>query len=213
MKFSTTLLALAIAGSAAIAPTAFAQSADMSVTGKIYPGACVVTLGNGGVADLGDIRVDSLNVDTTTRLDAVVLPMTVACDQEVRFAFQGMDNNNESSTLSYRYGLGMTLADEKIGSANLLIGDVTVDGVPGFGTHSNDNGASWNESNTSGNFTLAMSYLLGFAKESEVDTGPAAIQSLQGSLKVIGEIQPSSALTTIEDIQVSGSATVNLMYL
>jgi len=213
MKFSPTLLALALAGSSAFGPTAFAQSADMSVTGKIFPGACVVNLGGGGIADLGDIRVDSLNADTTTVLAPVVLPITVACDAEVRFAFQGEDNASESSAVPYRYGLGLTSADEKIGSANLLVADVTVDGVPGFGTHSNDSGATWNESNGGGNFTLSMTDLLGFAKESAIDTGPAPIQGLQGSLKVVAEIQPTDALTTIEDIQVSGSATVNLVYL
>lgn len=213
MKFSPTLLALAIAGSSAFGPTAFAQSADMSVTGKIFPGACVVNLGGGGIADLGDIRVDSLNADATTVLAPVELPITVACDAEVRFAFLGEDNASESSAVPYRYGLGLTSADEKIGSANLLVADVNVDGVPVFGTHSNDSGATWNESHVGGNFTLSMTDLLGFTKDEAIDTGPAPIQALQGSLKVVAEIQPTDALTTIEDIQVSGSATVNLVYL
>lgn len=113
MKLSITLLALSISASAAVAPTASAQSADVSMAGRILPGACVVQLGGGGVADLGDIRADSLNADVTTLLESVTLPMTVACDSEVRFAFQGVDNNNESSAVPYRYGLGMTSGDER----------------------------------------------------------------------------------------------------
>lgn len=213
MKLSITLLALAISASAAVAPTASAQSADVSMAGRILPGACVVQLGGGGVADLGDIRADSLNADVTTLLESVTLPMTVACDSEVRFAFQGMDNNNESSAVPYRYGLGMTSGDEKIGSANVLVADVTADGVPGFGTLSADGGETWNDSNEGGNFSLTMTDLLGFTKEPGTADGPAAIKDIQGSVKVIAQIQPTNELTLTEEVQVNGSVTINLMYL
>jgi len=213
MKFSTTLLALAIASSAAIAPSAFAQSADLSITGNIFPGACTVSVGNGGVADLGDIRADTLNADTTTLLAPVTLPMNVDCESDVRFALQGVDNTAETSTQPDRYGLGMTANEEKIGNANILVADVTADGVPAHGTFSYDEGLTWNESHPGGHFTLAMPDMLGFAKEQSVDTGPAAIKSLQGSLKVIAQIQPTDELTIDEDVLVNGSATINLTYL
>jgi type 1 fimbria pilin len=213
MKFSITLLALAISATAAIVPTASAQSADVSMSGRIFPGACVVQLGGGGIADLGDIRAETLNAESTTLLDPVSVPMTVACESAVRFAFQGVDNNNDSSSVAYRYGLGLTPADEKIGSANVLVADVTADGVSGFGTLSSDGGDTWNDSNAGGNFSLTMTDLLGFTKEQDTATGPAAIKDLQGTVKVIAQIQPTDELTLTEDVQVNGSVTVNLMYL
>lgn len=212
MKFSNTLIALAIASSTAIAPTAFAQSADLSITGNIFPGACTVSVG-GGIADLGDIRAETLNADAATLLAPVTLPMNVDCESEVRFALQGVDNTAESSTQSDRYGLGMTAQDEKIGNANMLVADVTADGVPAHGTFSHDEGLTWNESHSGGHFTLAMPDMLGFAKEESVDTGPAAIKNLQGSLKVIAQIEPTDSLTIDEDVLINGSATINLTYL
>jgi type 1 fimbria pilin len=213
MKLRTTLIALAIASSTGIAPTALAQSADLSISGRIFPGACVVNLGSGGIADLGDIRAEALNAETTTLLEAVNVPLTVACESEVRFAFQGVDNNSDSSSVPYRYGLGLTSADEKIGSANVLVADVTADGVPGFGTLSGDGGETWNDSNAGGNFSLTLTDVLGFAKEQGTAAGPAAIKDTQGSVKVIAQIQPTNELTLTEEIQVNGSVTINLMYL
>jgi type 1 fimbria pilin len=213
MKFSTTLLALAIATSAAFAPSAFAQSADLSITGNIFPGACTVNVGNSGVADLGDINSVSLDPTYPTLLRPVALSLIVDCESEVRFALQGVDNVAESSTRVDRYGLGMTANDEKIGNANLVIADVTADGVPAHGTFSYDEGLTWNESHHGGHFTLPMPDLLGFTAEPSVDTGPAAIKNLQGTLKVIAQIQPTSAVTIDEDVLINGSATINVTYL
>ena len=210
MNIKKTLLALALI---ATAPAAFAQSADLSVAGKLYPGTCSVDLGNAGVADFGDIRSDALNADQVTLLDPVTLPLTVACDGGVRFAFQGVDNASSSSTQTDGYGLGFTAADEKIGSANLFVADVTADDVAGFGTRSDDNGATWGNSNSGGNYTLAMTDLVGFAKADGVSTGPAAIENLLGSLKVWAQIQPKDELTITEDVQINGSATLNIVYL
>lgn len=213
MKFTTPLLALAVSASAAFAPTAFAQSADLSMTGRILPGACVVELGGGGIADLGNIRADTLNADAATVLDPVALPLAVTCDGEVRFAFQGSDNASESATRADRYGLGFTAHDEKIGGANLLVADVIADGVPGFGTHSVDNGATWGNSTPGGNYSLGMHELLGFAKADTVDTGPAAIETLQGTLNVWAHIQPGAELTLTDEVQINGNATLNIVYL
>ncbi|WP_315387729.1 DUF1120 domain-containing protein [uncultured Stenotrophomonas sp.] len=210
MNFTKTLFALALV---ATAPAAFAQSADLSVAGKLYPGTCSVDLGNAGVADFGDIRSNALNADQVTLLDPVTLPLTVACDGEVRFAFEGVDNASSSSTQSDRYGLGFTAADEKIGNANLFVADVTADGVPGYGTRSDDNGITWGDSNPGGNYSLAMHDLVGFAKDEAVGTGPAPIENLQGSLKVWAQIQPTDELTITEDVQINGSASLNIVYL
>lgn len=212
MKFTKTLLALAIASSAAIAPTAFAQSADLSVNGRIFPGACVVELGNGGNADLGDVRLDSLQSDIHTVLDDVDLPMSVSCESAVRFAFQGVDNTPDTSINAAQYGLGRTSADEKIGSARLGLADVTIDGEEGRGRTSVDGGANWVIDLFPRNAYIGMNHLLGFNAVLE-EASPAAIKNLQGTLKVKATIAPTSALTVTDEVQINGSATINLVYL
>lgn len=58
-----------------------------------------------------------------------------------------------------------------------------------------------------------MTDLLGFTKEPGTADGPAAIKDMQGSVKVIAQIQPTNELTLTEEVQVNGSVTINLMYL
>lgn len=209
MKFTTTLLALA---TAVAAPGAFAQSTDLTVTGKILPGACVVELGNGGNADLGDIYARDLNADAVTELEPVTLPLSVACESETLFAFEGIDNASESSTDTENYGLGLTPAEEKIGNAAVRIGDVTVDDVEGHGTQSADSGASWSQSNNT-HWRLKRNHLLGYALNSGVSTGPAPVEVLAGTLTVIATIQPTNELTVAADVPINGNVTLNLIYL
>jgi type 1 fimbria pilin len=212
MKFTKTLLALAIASSAAIAPAAFAQSADLSVTGRIFPGACVVELGNGGNADLGDIRLETLQSDMHTVLDDVDLPMSVSCESTVRFALEGVDNTSDTSINAAQYGLGLTPADEKIGSARLGLVDVTMDGEEGHARSSTDGGATWTIDLFPGFAHIGMNSLLGF-NTFLGNESPAAIQNLQGTLKVRATIAPTSELTVTEDVLINGNATINLVYL
>ncbi|HDS0923507.1 TPA: DUF1120 domain-containing protein [Stenotrophomonas maltophilia] len=212
MKFRSTLIALAIASSAAIAPTAFAQSADLSITGRIFPGACVVELGNGGVADLGDIRLDSLQADINTVLDDVDMNMTVACESAVRFALDGVDNNHDSSISPSQYGLGFTASDEKIGSARLVVVDVTADSEPAKTMRSNDGGDNWVIDLFPGSATIPKGELLGFGV-GPIENGPTAIKNLQGTVKVRATIAPTSELTVTDDVPVQGNATINLTYL
>ncbi len=212
MKFSTTLLALAIASSAAIAPSAFAQSADLSVTGRIFPGACVVDLDNGGVADLGSIRLDSLDPDGTTTLDPINMNMNVSCESGVRFAFEGVDNAGDSSTVAAQYGLGLTAAEEKIGSARLGMANVIIDGESSHAMTSDDGGATWQIMLLPSGIQIGKTNLLGFNTE-RVDTGPSAIKDMQAILQVEATIAPTSGLTVTEDVAINGNATINLVYL
>lgn len=213
MKFTTTLLALAVASSAAIAPNAFAQSADLSITGKILPSACVVELGNGGVAELGDIRSNALETDTSTTLDPVDLAMSVSCDSAVRFALGGVDNTGDSAYSAFRYGLGFTANEEKIGSASIGLKGVNIDGATGFATTSYDSGETWSDSVATSPTAIPKDGMMGFASQQGVTTGPSAVESLQGTLEVKAYIAPTSGMTLTGDVPINGSATINIMYL
>ncbi len=213
MKLSTALIALAVSTSATIAPTAFAQSADLSIAGKIFPGACVIDLGNGGVADLGDIRKDTLNVDMTTLIEPVLIPASISCESEVRFALQAIDNAAESSVSPLKYGLGTTPADEKIGGMDVGFFETLIDGGTAYATHSYNGGRTWSSSAHSSLANFDRDSLHGFAKVGGVITGPSEIKALTTNVRVRARIQPSSELTITEDVHVNGSLTLNLLYL
>ena len=210
MKLATTLLALALV---AAAPHVRAQSTDVSITGRIFPGACDIQLGSGGVADIGLINASQLNADRPTDLDPVMLTLAVACESPVRFALEGVDNRNESAAYTRMYGLGLTTESERIGGAELMLGNVTADTAPAYGTVSSDSGASWDASSGAALSDLAPNQLRGFAKEQGVTTGPAPTTSLPANLYVGTRIQPLEALRLTDELSISGSVTLNVIYL
>ena len=210
MKLALSLLAVVLI---ATAPSASAQSTDVSITGRIFPGSCDIQLGSGGVADLGLINTSQLNGDQPTDLDPVMLTLAVTCESPVRFALEGIDNRNESAIYTRMYGLGMTPESERIGGAELMLGNVTADAAPAYGTVSTDSGASWDASSGAALSDLPPNHLRGFAKEQGVSTGPAATTSLQGNLYVGARIQPLDALRLTGEVSVSGSVTLNMIYL
>lgn len=209
MTINKTLIALAIATAA---PTVFAQSAELTITGKIIPGACIVSLGDGGTVDLGNIYARDLNDDEATALDPVALPLNVTCDAPVLFALEGVDNAADSAVDPQSYGLGKTAADEKIGTAAITLVNVTADGEPGFGTQSVDGGATWTAA-VDGPAALTTEALHGFADQAGHTNGPVHTTVLQGDLSVLATIQPTNELTIDGDVQVNGSVTLNVTYL
>ncbi|OEZ00662.1 MULTISPECIES: DUF1120 domain-containing protein [Stenotrophomonas] len=213
MKFTTPLLALAITCSAAFAPNALAQSTELTIVGKILPGACNVALSNEGVANFGDIRSSSLEEDTSTMIGSKDLTMTVTCDSAVRFAMQGVDNTGDTSFVTNRYGLGRTADDEKIGSATIGFTAVTVDDASGFATTSYNQGETWSDSVVPGPAPIPRDGMIGFATTQGVTTGPDAVKSMTGTIEVKAYIAPTSGMTLTGEVPIRGNATINVMYL
>jgi type 1 fimbria pilin len=209
MKLTYTVLALAFATAA---PSAFAQSADLEITGKIFPGACSVELGGGGIADLGAINARDLLPTSATLLPDVALPMTVSCESEVRFAIDAVDNNVGSSAFVGEFGMGLTANDEKIGSARLKLDDSTADGGTAYGTTSQNSGETWSPANI-GSTGMTPTNILGFSKQTAVTTGPSPITLLQGSLVVSPKIAAANSLTIDDEVPIQGSITLDVKYL
>lgn len=213
MKLTTPLLALAIASSAVLAPNAFAQSTELTIVGKILPGACNVTLGGNGVADYGDIRSNSLSPTGSTELEEKELSMTVTCDSAVRFAMEGVDNTGDSSFVTGRYGLGRTDDDERIGSAKIGLTAVNVDDATGFATTTYNQGETWSESVVPDPAPIPRDGMIGFATTQGVTTGPDAVKSMRGTVVVQAYIAPTDGMTLTGEVPIRGNATINVMYL
>ncbi|WP_367345912.1 DUF1120 domain-containing protein [Stenotrophomonas bentonitica] len=212
MKLTTTLLTFAMTSAAVVAPSALAQTADLSVTGKIFPNACTIELGNNGVADLGDISTRILNANSSTVLAPVSLPMSINCTSKTRYGLQGVDNMEGTANATFRYGLGLTPDDEKIGGVQISMRDVSVNGGTAYATISSNSGASWTSSLGSAS-NLGKTVLLGFAETQGVVTGPAAAEILGAELVLTPHIEATRNLTINDDVAISGSVTINLTYL
>lgn len=210
MKLSLAIAALALL---ACVSDAVAQSSEVSITGKLFPGACKVNLGDGGIIDLGEIHVRDLSATEITELPTEWIPINVACESPARYALQGLDNTNGSSMTAGRYGLGMTRTDQKIGDVRLALRSQFFDSVPVYGTYSSDNGASWSVSGSEPDNWISIDGLLGFAIEPSVTTGPSAFMAALGLLEVYPRIRPTRELTIDEAVEIRGSITVNVIYL
>lgn len=209
------VVALAVVGLGLCGGTAFearAQSVELTLTGRIPPAVCSITLANGGVVDLGTMRLQSLNLTEETLVGDAEVPMSVTCDAPMRFAFMGTDNTSNSAPIPARYGLGLTPAGEKIGGAVVSFEDASADGHPAYYTRSDDHGSRWDAAHNGGPRLLEKSAISAFSTTAGTYDGPDPIQSLQVKLRVKTYIAPVDTLTIEGEVLIKGSATIEMSY-
>lgn len=228
MKKITLLpLALTFAANAAMA----ANSVDLRVTGTITPEACDVSLSGGGNFDVGTISSTSLKQTQYTILGQTISiapqNLDIVCTGPTQVAFKVIDNRSSSVILPsyassdasrYAMGLGFDAANNPIGyyDLNIIIGQSGADGIVGEVKTSTDGGTTW------GPYRNGAQSLASYSVYPEIyaidgpgtaGTPPNPITSAWGRLQVNPSIQPTNNLDTSQDINLDGSATIELVYL
>ncbi len=201
-----------------------APSADLSVKGKLQPGACSVAVGNSGVFDLGNIKSTDLNRpdEVNVRWPAPGMPLSIDCKTPTKVAlrlhdnrsgthFNGSLDTSGSPKSTEVFGLGM--------SGGRKIGEYLVSLAPNHGDGKSLEllkgklGSSWlwepvgyatRWSNTS-DFSISFTDRGG--------TAPNAFRTIDTSLAVLVYINKSSELDLSQEIKIDGSATLELIYL
>jgi hypothetical protein len=217
------LTALTVASSAAFAQTAPAPI-NLTVTGKIVPVSCNVTIDANGVFNYPDISAGSLNQSTPSPLGALDKNFTIHCPSAAaKVGFNVMDNQNTNAawptldvpgvTGAKAFGLGVA-GGKNIGAYALTMDTFAVDSATGALLSTNDPASGiWtaNTGVTGLDNTVATTYNL--AKDT--DTTPQPYQNYTGMLHVQASINSKDALAGALDDNVSlqGSATINLVYL
>ncbi|MBZ9781436.1 DUF1120 domain-containing protein [Pseudomonas sp. REP124] len=200
------------------APLALAASTvDLTVKGKITPIACTPGLSNNGLVDYGKISYKSLSADKRTQLHDKTLDFTLQCNGPARFALVMRDNRDGSAIVNSEiyYGLNHDNSGNKIGlySLNFDPTQTVVDGWSQvFRTDSTTGGVAWSSSNSRSIPIGARSYL-GFTDVAGSSAGPIAIQSLSSRVTIETVIAPTAELDVSTDIQLDGSATLDVVYL
>jgi len=226
MKLIHKLFALTVL--AASCSTAFAQAVpapiNLTVTGKIVPVSCNVTIDANGVFNYPDISAASLNQSTPYQMGALDKNFTINCPSAAaKIGFNVVDNQNSSAawptldvpgvTGAKAFGLGVA-GGKNIGAYALSMDTFAVDAATGALLSTNDpNSGIWtaNTGVTGLDNTVATTYNL--AKNT--DTTPQPYQNYTGMLHVQASINSKDALAGVLDDNVSlnGSATINLVYL
>jgi type 1 fimbria pilin len=206
MNKKLTILGTALLLGAATSAFA-ASSTDLTVTGTITPAACTPSLAGGGVVDFGTIAAKDLKPDASTRLEPKTLQLTVNCDAETLFAIKPVDNRAESSTNPVRYGLGFINGDEKLGEYVLNFSNVIAD-TPSVVLESSDGGVSW----TDGSNAIYPGYLVAFGDDTGIRV-PHPLQDVSVDMRITPFIAPTQNLTLTDEVQIDGSATLQIVYL
>lgn len=193
------------------------RSRALHLQASFAPVACTPTLSNNGKVDFGKLSVSDLNNDRDTPLSPRVLTLTVACDGPAPFALVMQDNRNGSATGGIdetAFGLGYDAHGQKIGRYSLIVdpAQVTADSLPQvYRTDSTTGGSAWSSANAHP-IALAAHSLLGFTASAGSTDGPRALQNLSALLTLNAVIAPLATLDRSGEIQLNGSATVEIIY-
>lgn len=211
----TTLATAALIAQAS--PSLAASAVDLTVKGLITPLACTPSLSNNGVVDYGKISRQDLSVDKRTQLRDQTLDFSLQCNGPARFALLMRDNRDGTALVNSEiyYGLNLDSSGHKIGvySLNFDPASTVVDDWPQvYRTDSTTGGVAWSSSNSRAIPIGARSYL-GFTDVASSSAGPIGIRSLTSQVTVETVIAPTSELDLSADIQLDGSATLDVVYL
>ncbi|MCR4465547.1 DUF1120 domain-containing protein [Burkholderia sp. SCN-KJ] len=188
----------------ALSSTGVTLAADLSVNGHIRSGgACDVALGNGGVADFGNVSRKE-NFPTSHHVFSRNIPLAINCQHPTKVGLDVIDNRKGTAPKDrpYYFGLG-----------NPAIGCYTinnntffqVDGKKGYrigrwkGETTWQGMGVWSQDAT-------YSWDLG-GPQSE----PVAFEALTGTLNITVNPRYDSVFT--DELEFDGSATLELVYL
>lgn len=191
-----------------------ASSVDLSVVGKITPAACTPLLSNGGMVDHGKISAQDLHPYLETKLPDSSLQVSVTCDAPTLIAIKSTDNrpgtssgNNGSTAV---FGLGLASDNTKIGWYVLNMAEVSADDVPGTPIES-ANGNMWLEA--SGSTAWQPGFLRSIKDPGNPTPTPLAMTTFKGVLEMATTLTNKRNLPITEEIQIDGSATLDVVYL
>ena len=204
------LLSTSVAGLliASAFPAFAASTVDLSVKGLLVPSACTPSL-SATTVDVGRISVKDLNPEASTWLTPTTLQLGIDCEAPTLFAMQTTDNRADSGDIG-RYGIGKTLAGERIGGYIMLLDKGVADGAAVTHIFSMDNGASWGthdpDTNWSKNLIISI-------RDPNAGRIPVAAKNTAMELAVRPFILAAKNLTLTDDTPIDGSVTIQVKYL
>jgi len=185
--------------------------ADLSVTGRIQPGACSLALSNGGAIDLGTISRKDLKASDKTRFLRDDVTLAIDCQTPTKVAIKAINNReNVVDRGEPAYGLGPT-GSKSQSLFSFTPGNRFGDGKPLRHLYRRDGSqSSWTASSDSG-FQMGPSSLSAWAEEGE--TRPQAFRSIRSKLYFFIVLPALRDLDLSQEIDLDGSATLELVYL
>lgn len=221
------LLSVLIFGTALNAMAA--DTADLTVKGKLTNSACAPSFSNGGVVDYGSVYLGGLSTAADNQLGVKEITLTITCTGPTAVAWTNTDNRASSraditvangtttgvdvSASSSLFGVGMA-GDVKLGAASIYVDkpNVKLDGVPKDVIYIQDD---WETSHGWAASTTGVS-LPGLRNFALADTGtliPVAGTVYTIPYKVSVAVQDTTTLAITDKAPLDGNATFTVIYL
>lgn len=196
------------------------QAADLQVTGSIAPGSCSLNIPTLAV-DYGRISVNDLSPVDYTSLGKLNTPFNITCDGPTLVGLSAADNREASKKHQALivvdpflalpincFGLGTNADGAKIGAFSLHLRNYSVDGDTDFETILSV-GNSW-----FGADDIMRSKPDRMLTWSRVRANsPHLLTTVTGELEIEAAINNTTELVVSDDIQIDGSATLELTYI
>jgi hypothetical protein len=195
-------------------------SATLQIKGRVAPGACIPTLSNNGVIDIGDYSLEQIKNGVNV-VSVQSINLNIACASPTRVAYSMTDNRHSSlpallpkgiPNSASQFGLGRNADGIPIGSWYIETSEaVIIDGSEGHNISSPDATAWYAQGNELlNNMNSGKSDYYSFSLESNLT--PATATAFSTSLSV--NVALSSELRTItEKTTIDGNASVDIIYL
>ncbi|WP_213878663.1 DUF1120 domain-containing protein [Pseudomonas sp. dw_358] len=187
-------------------------SRELSLTATLIPVACTPVLSSGGRVDYGRRSVSTFNRATTTMLPTQRVTLTVNCDALALFALGTVDNRNGSALIDGNgyFGLGLS-GGNPVGHYALALSEIQADDWGGATALLALRGSTTWDS-VGQEVPLLQASLVGFARTAGTG-GPDELAQLTSVIEVSPLIAPMNDLDVSEDIDLDGSATIEIVYL
>ncbi|WP_035060169.1 DUF1120 domain-containing protein [Andreprevotia chitinilytica] len=223
LNLRNTLIALALTGAAATSFAATTSTLDLTVGGTISPAPCTLDFGAGNTVDFGTTKASALSKTAYYDLGTKTTSANITCSAAIKVAFKTIDNRaatviNDSTMATLisgtdafqLFGLG-TAGSANIGAYAIRFTDAaTFDGKK-----------TGNNMYTSGTATGSSTWIAtpgfispsGYSYSAGTGTTPAAGKVMSYPLSIRAALNKSTALNLVNDINLDGSATFEMVYL
>ncbi|MGS0742723.1 DUF1120 domain-containing protein [Glaciimonas sp. GG7] len=195
-----------------------ATTAELIVKSTIIPSGCTVEFSN-SVLDYGDIPAETLSPIAVTELKPLSTTFTITCNAATKIQYRLEDNRQASIPIglaegNHVYGLGMQNGDGKIGyySIDIEPDSAKGDGMPATSIYNASGGTlrrGW--SHSAGRTSPDKQYFMSFAEFGTYV--PTSFTTFSGVITVTPKIVPTDNLNMGREIDLDGSATLEIVYL
>lgn len=205
-----------------------AETAELTVTGRILPPVCTINLASSTIA-YGTLPVSKLNAAAPTAITPWMGGTTpsntlnISCDAPAQIAVQLLDNRAATAapgvigsaltaSATEIFGLGQDGAATNVGAYSVTATDAgaMVNGIKGKVITSNDGTAWTNGSNVL--FSNQSGWLMTWTAAAS-PAAPEPVRTIAQGLNINAAVMGTDTLDTSAPVSLDGSLTIELVYL